>query len=402
MINEPTTKSRLRRASKGQIIIMVAALAVSMTAMIGLAVDLGVAFAERRTVQNAADSAALAGAHILATWNTSNPGLAANTDVAAMVSQNKMSATVSQTYDCYYVDDNDERVADCTAPVPSNATGVHISVTEKHDTYFIRIVPGAPKTVSTSASATAHVQAVTTGVGSDSPFILCGVDTNLVDGGNFSILTSTADVQPSSPTANVDYLTYSVSSSSKYQVEFLNKKTTPTPSASATSTATSGDGSGGSSNYKIDPGAYGKTYELHKPHVASCGLNNQSFKGDAANLDNNGLSIPGLFDYDHGDRAGPTSARVAGVQGCAAGTKKSTADNCVLIVPIASGMVGDKFFVQTVGAFLVSSCSPSGNCHDGKLLSDYVIGTPSGLGEWDGSNGWTPGAGGIVTVRLSD
>ncbi|MGA7670752.1 MAG: pilus assembly protein TadG-related protein, partial [Nitrolancea sp.] len=68
MQNAPHLQLNRRKRSRGQIIIMVAALAVSLTAMIGLAVDLGVAFAERRTVQTAADSAALAGAHVLSTW----------------------------------------------------------------------------------------------------------------------------------------------------------------------------------------------------------------------------------------------------------------------------------------------------------------------------------------------
>ncbi|MGA7304008.1 MAG: pilus assembly protein TadG-related protein [Rhodothermales bacterium] len=402
MQNAPHLQLNRRKRSRGQIIIMVAALAVSLTAMIGLAVDLGVAFAEKRTVQSAADSAALAGAHVLASWSTSNPGLAAGADVAAMVSQNKMGATVSQTYDCYYVDDNDDRISDCANAVPSNATGVHIAVTETHDTYFIRVVPGAPKTVSTSASATAHVQAVGSGVGSDSPFILCGAGAYLAGGGTMSILTTSAEAQPSSPTAIVDYLTYSVSSSSKYQVEFLKKKTTPTPSASSTSTATGGSGSGGSSTYKITSGAYGKTFILHDSQVAGCDTQGNRFKGVAANDDNYGISIPGLFDYDHGDRAGPTRARVAGVDGCDAGTTKGTADGCVLIVPIASGSVDDQLSVQTVGAFLVSECSPSGNCHEGTLLSNYVIGTPSGLGEWDGSGGWAPGKGGIITVRITE
>lgn len=395
-----------RKRSRGQIIIMVAALAVSLTAMIGLAVDLGVAFAERRTVQNAADSAALAGAHVLATWSTSNPSLSADTDVAAMVSQNKMSATASQTYDCYYVDENDDRVSDCDKPVPSNATGVHVTVTEKHDTYFIRVVPGAPKTVTTSASATAHVQAVTSGVGSDSPFVVCGVDTDLASGGTMSILNSSADSLPSTPAVTVQNLDYPVSTGSQFQVVLLaSKKKTPTPtpaptgSSTATSTGTAtGGGGSDSGSYTINSSAYGQTFELHGPQIADCGNKSNSFKGLSDPNSDYGKTIPGWFDTLTGDKAGPTRVRVDGIQGCASGTDDP--NGCVLIVPIASQASNGKFYVVTVGAFLVTQSHA--NAHVGTLLSNYVIGTPSGQGQWDGSNGWTPGAGGIVTIRITD
>ncbi len=402
-MNEPTTKSRLRRASKGQIIIMVAALAVSMTAMIGLAVDLGVAFAERRTVQNAADSAALAGAHVLATWSTSNPGLAANTDVASMVSQNTMSATTSQTYDCYYVDDDDQYIAKCNVAVPSNATGVHVTVTEKHDTYFIRIVPGAPKTVSTSASATAHVQAVTTGLGSDSPFIVCGLDTDLANGGSLSIIQSQTASESTGSQPVAATLDYPIYTGSSYQVVLLKKKTTPTPdpsvtpSATATGTATGGGGSGGSGSYTINPAAYGQTFTLHGPQVADCGNKSNSFKGLSDPDSNYGKSIPGWFDTLTGVKAGPTRVRVNGIQGCDVGT--TDPNGCVLIVPIASQASNGQFYVVTIGAFLVTQSHA--NAHEGVLLENYDI-QVSGLDAWDGSNGWTPGAGGLVTVRLSE
>ena len=50
------------KASRGQIIILVALFAVALTGMVGLSIDLGYTFAQKRSVQNAADSAALAGA----------------------------------------------------------------------------------------------------------------------------------------------------------------------------------------------------------------------------------------------------------------------------------------------------------------------------------------------------
>ncbi|MGA7672419.1 MAG: TadG family pilus assembly protein, partial [Nitrolancea sp.] len=334
---------------------------------------------------------------------TSNPGLAANTEVASMVSQNKMSATTSQTFDCYYVDDDDKYVAKCSVAVPSNATGVHVSVTEKHDTYFIRIVPGAPKTVSTTASATAHVQAVTSGLGSDSPFVVCGIDTDLASGGTMSILRSQTAMESTGSRTVAASVVYPIYTGSSYQVVLLKKKTTPTPeptadpSATATGTATGGGGSGGGSGYSIAPAAYGQTFLLHGPQVADCGNKSNSFKGLADPDSNYGKSIPGWFDTLTGTKAGPTRVRVNGIQGCDVGT--TDPNGCVLIVPIASQASNGEFYVVTIGAFLVTQSHA--NAHVGVLLENYQI-QVNGLGEWDGSNGWTPGAGGLVTVRLSE
>ena len=89
-----------------------------------------------------------------------------------------------------------------------------------------------------------------------------------------------------------------------------------------------------------------------------------------------------------------------GIQGCDVGTTAKTADNCVLIVPVAYGSTNDQMAVKTVAAFLVSQCSPSGNCHKGVLLQDYQI-QPDGMGQWTGSNGWRPGFKGLATTRLT-
>ncbi len=212
--------------------------------MVGLSVDLGYTFAERRSVQNAADAAAMAGAHALTKWSTSNSMVAADADVSTVVAGNKMNNSTTQTYSCEYVDDNGTDLGPCTAAVPTTpiaATGVQVVVHETHNTFFIRVLPGGPKTVSTSASATAHVQGITTEVGSDGPFIACGVDSSLAAGGTMSILnTSTSEAAPNDLTAST--LNFPVSSASQYTVQLMKKPTptpTPVPTPSPTPTATS-------------------------------------------------------------------------------------------------------------------------------------------------------------------
>lgn len=46
-----------RSASRGQVLIMFALFSTAMLGMVGLATDLGIAFAGRRSMQNAADAA---------------------------------------------------------------------------------------------------------------------------------------------------------------------------------------------------------------------------------------------------------------------------------------------------------------------------------------------------------
>src|SRR6185312_10208907 len=93
---------------------------------------------------------------------------------------------------CNYVDDTNKALKDCSAAVPATATGVQVTVSETHSTFFMRIIPGAPKTVTTRATATAHAQIVTPD-GSGAPFILCGSSANIVGGGSQNILIQQTD-----------------------------------------------------------------------------------------------------------------------------------------------------------------------------------------------------------------
>lgn len=60
-----------------------------MIGALGLSMDLGMAFAHRRSMQNAADSGALAGARIVAKSTVLAP-LSAQADVEAVVRDNAM------------------------------------------------------------------------------------------------------------------------------------------------------------------------------------------------------------------------------------------------------------------------------------------------------------------------
>ena len=102
-------------------------------------------------------------------------------------------------------------------------------MSELDSTFFIRVVPFAPKTVTTSASSIAHVQGVTTGVGSDGPFILCGIGSSLRSGGTIDVLQSgSGDAQPQNQLV-ASTLTYPVGSGYQYQVQFVKRSLEPQP-----------------------------------------------------------------------------------------------------------------------------------------------------------------------------
>ena len=325
-------------------------LAVSMIGMIGLAMDLGYTFAQKRTVQNAADAAAAAGTYVVTQWSTTNNAITAQTDVAKIVKANNMG-NATQTYSCFYVDDTNTKLDSCSKTVPATATGVTVSVSETHKTFFMRIFPGAPKTVTTKAFATAHAELVSPD-GSDGPFIVCGSSAKLASGGS-----SMAILLPN------------------------------------------GDGT-----YKLNPSAIGQTFEVHGK-IDDCNAKANDYKGVAADS-NYGNTIPGWFTGTNGERTGPVRERVKGVQGC--DSTDAYPVNCIMYLPLAyddgshppqSHGNAISFYTVAYGAFKVSQCSEPCK-HQATLIGKYVVDTPTGTPEWQPAT-WKRGDNGIIAIRLT-
>lgn len=338
------------RSGKGQIIIMAAALLVVMLGMIGLAIDLGYAFAQKRSVQNAADAGAIAGAHVVTQWSATNSTITAESDVLTVVNANKMGdATLTAT--CDYVDDDGATLAPCGEEVPETATGVQVAVKETHSTFFMQAIPGAPKTVTTHAVATAHAQIVQPD-GSGAPFILCGASAKLLHGGG--------------------------------TMEIVTKQT---------------DGT-----YAINQDAVGKTFVVHASQVESCGLQPDRYKGLALGSRNAGKTIPAWFYGDDGNSVGQANQVVNGIQGC--GRTAPDPFGCVMYVPLATNEPAavksgndNLFYVVAYAAFYVSSCGPP--CQNQATLIDkYVIETPVNMPSWTRGT-WVRGQDGIIAIRLT-
>ncbi len=129
---------------RGQSLILIALLLIALIGMLGLALDGGRVFGARRSSQNAADAAALAGVRAFATrlvtatessvWNTivayaAANGVTSTTDVVASF----INASAS---DICRINQN------CGGTIPGNATGVRVTTTVQVQPFFIDILIG--------------------------------------------------------------------------------------------------------------------------------------------------------------------------------------------------------------------------------------------------------------------
>jgi Flp pilus assembly protein TadG len=318
--------------------------AVMLTALLGalgLSIDLGMAFAQRRSMQSAADAAAYAGTRMVAKQNVDSVPTSVLNEVTAVVNSNNMNGNTFSSIDCNYVTDNGQTITPCVSIIPPNATGVEVTVTESHATFFMQVVPGAPNTVSTTGTARANVKKV--GIPTDGPFLPCGINTQLASGGTMNLAVH----------AN--------------------------------------------GTWTINPLAVGKTFIVHGPQVERCKAKAARYKGLANTVANRNLTAPGWFYYQEGDDAGFISVDVEGPQGCKANQELV---NCVAFLPIVvypPEESGNNRQLWAIGFAPFFLTAPMPNEHQGKLLRDYVVG---GSGD-NGDFGWNQTYDGPITIRLT-
>ena len=327
----PSRVRRLIAQEEGQALVIIAGGMIGIMAFMGIVVDIGWGLYQRRTAQNAADAAALAGIRVIATTDPSacNVGTLRNsidTYITTYVQENSGSTA---TNSWHFVDNQGNTVADSDA---CTATGVSVTADRSYDTFFLSIIGRTQG--ATSGNAVARVR-VLEGFTGGAPFIGCG---------------TSLDQYPSGTTVNV-------------------LDTTHNPPG-------------------ILPQYIGTTFQLHGPQVgqdgADCGAGNE-FKGNASDSQNGCSSLPCDYEYQNGTRAGPTQVRVAGA---APGCSGTTWDQCVLIIPLADGLgsISNSLHIVTWAAFLVTEVSA--NEHTGVLLgvvfttgpsTDYTVGVQGPL-----------------------
>jgi Flp pilus assembly protein TadG len=376
------------RPREGQTIVFFAVATLVLMGMLGLALDAGYDFTQRRTMQNAADAAALYGANMV--YQNVNAATV-NNNARTLAIQNglKDPATNSTSFSCRFVDNSGNDRGDCGNGYPGNgakATGVRVSVAETHPTFVMRVL--GITTSSTGATATSYAESP----GFDAPIIVCGFKTGLADG-------------------QVD----------DDRDEGTDNKGNPNPPDQRLSILSNLDANGDLTSYPAvinqtpGPGQpMGKTFLIHSPN------NNKQFSDCGYGSSFQGVRVPGNdninfnpltgadIDADHGNHGSNVEDWViaASVNPCNVAQLQSS--SCVLVLPIidqsnSSGCPGapGAFCVHMVrwAVFNVVEV-PNGkgngaNGYDmlGTLMPDQVV---PGIG----SLNWTPGSGPAV-IRLA-
>ena len=330
-------------ASQGQILIMFALFLTVLLGAAGLSMDLGMAFSQRRAMQNAADAGALAGAKLVSRAGISTAAI--QTRVESIVQANAMDYGSVGTINCLYIDDAGGSLGSCANAIPGAATGVQVTVDETHSTFFIQVLPGVGGDVTTSAVAAAHVK--TESAIADGPFIPCGQKTRLSSGGTMDLILQS--------------------------------------------------GNGG---WVLNPDAVGRNFAIHGPKIEDCDVHPSEWKGlNDVNANTGKDALEDWFQFAMGTSVGTITVDVEGPDGCKAGQEVV---NCVAFLPIAINKdqpltsSDHRIWIVAYAPFYITK--PSANTHNGKLLIDYIV---YGRGE-NGDYGWNQNHSGPIVVRLTE
>ncbi len=171
---------RKLRHAEGQTLVLFALMSLVLIAGLGLIIDVGVNYAERRNMQNAADTAALAGARVIARQATTSISVRSSDvwDVLFATAVANGAPNDESRYTCDFIDNARTALGQpCKAtgnpPIPTNATGVRVRVSETHTTFFMRAI--GIHTSGTAATSAAQVQVMAQQYEWDVVFAVCGI-----------------------------------------------------------------------------------------------------------------------------------------------------------------------------------------------------------------------------------
>jgi len=143
-----------RERSQGQLVVVFALSLVAIILAVGLVIDGGNAWSQRRIAQNAADFAAVAGTKIVsADAGTPQTNASVRTAVESALSANGLGAVLGSNYTASYMDTSGNLVAGyrTAGMIPDGVIGVQVAPTKTFKTYFL----GVAGVTSFNASATA-------------------------------------------------------------------------------------------------------------------------------------------------------------------------------------------------------------------------------------------------------
>jgi hypothetical protein len=143
----------------GQALTLFALALVALLLAAGLVVDVGYAFAQQRTAQNAADFAAMAGARVLGEYYTGQPsGAGTDANVRAAVAA-ALQANNAGLGSAGYVDASGKALGNVGSGIPSGALGVVVHANASWHPFFLGVMGVTSWTA--SAAATAVTQGAT-------------------------------------------------------------------------------------------------------------------------------------------------------------------------------------------------------------------------------------------------
>ncbi len=135
--------TKFLRTERGQALFIMVFVLVGLLAMLGLAIDGGTVFLERRRMQNAADAAALAGARLLAAaiCDEETPDVADAAILAEVIRYAEINGVPSGNVVADYVD-FDEAVLGHVGDgaIPDGSTGISATVEISRSTHFVTLV----------------------------------------------------------------------------------------------------------------------------------------------------------------------------------------------------------------------------------------------------------------------
>jgi hypothetical protein len=251
------------------VLVLVAFLVTAMIAVAAIVIDLGHGYVTARRMQNAADAAALAATRALDRVKL-GAELPAAVDSTARLIATANGAEAGRVA-CTVTDWQGLDLGACADPAAvthAKADGVRVQAGTSWLGTFAVVGPAA-MTFTVDRNAGATVQPL---VGQDAPLLACAFGQS--DG---------RDPQPNLLV-------------------------------------------GSSGSYSVNPAAVGRSYLLHDPDVASCGLN-PSWKGDAGP---GPFTLPGWVPVTTGDKAGPIRSQIAGETVCGS----TLYVGCALVLPI--------------------------------------------------------------------
>jgi Flp pilus assembly protein TadG len=136
-------KMKQLRSEKGQTIVLMAFVMVGLIALVGLALDGGNLFLQRRQVQNAVDASAMAGTRILAQAICNEPSIG-DAKIAEAVygfAESNGIDNPQENVTATYINFDLQNLGTVgSGSIPVGATGISVDVSAEEDTYFIRLV----------------------------------------------------------------------------------------------------------------------------------------------------------------------------------------------------------------------------------------------------------------------